>query len=82
MQYDIVYEQRIHHGEAFHTLRSEQNGRHLADDNFKCVFLKENNCILIQISLKIFPRFWLTSVGLNNDRRQTDDKPLIEQRVA
>ena len=29
-----------------------QNGRHFADDIFKCIFLNENLCILIQISLK------------------------------
>ena len=32
-----------------HTLKPEQYGRHLADDIFKCIFLKENICILIQI---------------------------------
>ena len=28
----------------------------LADDNFKCIFLNENDRILIPISLKFFPR--------------------------
>ena len=28
----------------------------LADNNFKCIFLNENDRILIQISLKFFPR--------------------------
>ena len=29
-----------------------QNGRHFADDIFKCIFLNEKLCILIRISLK------------------------------
>ena len=32
-----------------------QNGRHLADDIFKCIFLNENLLILIKISLKFIP---------------------------
>ena len=32
-----------------------QNGRRLADDNFKCIFMNGKFCILIQISLKIVP---------------------------
>ena len=28
----------------------------LADDNFKCIFLNEKLCILIQISLKFVPK--------------------------
>ena len=37
---------------TFNTLRLGQNGRHLADDIFRCIFLKENMCILIWISPK------------------------------
>ena len=29
-----------------------QNGRHFADDIFRCIFVNENFCILIKISLK------------------------------
>ena len=29
-----------------------QNGRHFADDTFKCIFMNENFCILIRISQK------------------------------
>ena len=32
-----------------------QNGRHFADDIFKFIFLYENCCILIKISLKFVP---------------------------
>ena len=32
-----------------------QNGRHFAYDIFRCIFLNENICILIEISLKFVP---------------------------
>ena len=34
----------------------EQNGRHFADDTFKCIFMNENLCTLIQISLQFVPK--------------------------
>ena len=37
------------------TLRPEQNGRHFAEDIFKCILLKGEFYILIQISLKCVP---------------------------
>ena len=37
------------------TLRPRQNGRHFADDSFKCVLVIENVCISIKISLKVGP---------------------------
>ena len=37
------------------TLRPRQNGRHFADDIFKCIFLIENVGIPIKISLKFVP---------------------------
>ena len=33
-----------------------QNGRHFADDNFICIFVNENFCILIKMSLKFVPK--------------------------
>ena len=33
-------------------LRPEQDGQYFADDIFICIFLNENHCILIQISLE------------------------------
>ena len=36
----------------FNTLRLRQNGHHFLDDIFKCIFLNENDWILIKISLK------------------------------
>ena len=52
------------------TLRPRQNGRHFADDIFKCIFLNENVSIVVKISLKfvqltIFQhwfRWWLGAV--------------------
>ena len=34
----------------------EQNGLHFADDIFKCIFVNENACILIEISLNFVPK--------------------------
>ena len=31
---------------------TRQHGRHFSDDTFKCIFVNENFCILIEISLK------------------------------
>ena len=39
----------------FNTLRPRQNGPHLADNIFKCIFLNENVLISIKISLKFIP---------------------------
>ena len=33
-----------------------QNGRHFADNIFRCIFLNEKFCILIKISLKFVPK--------------------------
>ena len=33
-----------------------QNGRHFADDIFRCVFVNEKSCILIRISLNFVPK--------------------------
>ena len=37
-------------------LRPWQNERRFADDIFKCIFLNENVCIPIKISLKFVPK--------------------------
>ena len=34
------------------SLRPRQNGGYFPDDKFKCIFLNENSCILMKISLK------------------------------
>ena len=62
------------------TLRPRQNGRHFADDVFKCIFLNENVWISFKISLKFVK-------GLINNIpslvqimawRRPGDKPLSE----
>ena len=44
----------LYHGSIslFDTFRSKQNGRHLPDDTFKCIFFDENVWIVNKISLK------------------------------
>ena len=63
------------------TLRPRQNGRHFADDMFKCIFLNENVWIPIKIALKFVPK------GSNNNNPalvqimawgRPGDKPLSE----
>ena len=41
---------------SVNTLSPRQNGRHFADDIFKCIFLNENIWIPIKISLKFIPK--------------------------
>ena len=53
----------------------------LADDNFKCIFLNENDRIPIRISLKIVPRspiYNKPAVVQVMAWRRTSDKPLPE----
>ena len=40
---------------SVNTLRPRQNGRHFPDNFFKCIFVNEKFCILLQISLKFVP---------------------------
>ena len=65
----------------FNKLRPRQNGRHFPDDIFKWIFLNENVCISINISLKFVPRGPInntpTLVQVMTWRR-TGDKPLSE----
>ena len=60
---------------------SGQNGRHFADDIFRCIFVNEKFCILIKISLKFVPKGPIC----NNPAlvqimacRRIGDKPLSE----
>ena len=41
---------------SFDTPKPEPDGGHFAGNNFKCMILKENLCILIQISLQFVPK--------------------------
>ena len=65
-------------------LRPKQNGRHFADDIFRCIFLNEN----VLISLKISPNF-VSDFRINNiaalaklmSWRRPGDKPLIMEMI-
>ena len=66
---------------AINTLRPKQNGRHLPDDIFKCIFLNENGRISIQISLKFVPKFPINNITTFVQVmawRRPGDKPLSE----
>ena len=71
--------------QLFNTLRSSQNGQHLADDIFKSIFLNENVWISLTISLKFVPK-----VRINNNPslvqimawRWPGDKPLSEPMMV
>ena len=42
--------------QSINTLRQRQNGHNFPDDIFKCIFLKENVRISVNISLKFVPK--------------------------
>ena len=71
----ITYHARIN------TLRPRQNGRHFADDIFKCIFLHENVSIAIKISLKFVPKGPINNIPAlvqPMDWRRPGDKPSSE----
>ena len=62
-------------------LRPRQNGRHFADDVFKCIFLNENVWILLKISLKFVPKGPIKNIPAVVQIiiwRRPGDKPLSE----
>ena len=71
--------------ELLNTLRPRRNGRHFADDIFKCIFLNENIRISIEISLKFVPKG-----PINNNKalvqimawRRSGGKPLSEPMMV
>ena len=52
--------------EWFNTLRPRQNGCHFADDTFKSIFMNENATLLIEISLKFFPKGPINNIPATN----------------
>ena len=67
------------------TLRPRQNGRHLPDDIFKCIFLNENVWISLKISLKFVPRVPINNIPalvLIMAWRRLDNKPLSEPMMV
>ena len=63
------------------TLRPRQNGRHFADDIFRRIFLNENVCISLKISLKFVPKVRINNIPALVQImawRRPGDKPLSE----
>ena len=69
---------------SINTLRQKQNGRHFADDIFKCIFLNENVWISIKISLKFVPEGPINNITLVQivAWRRPGDKPLYEAMMV
>ena len=70
---------------TLNTLRPRQNGRHFADDVFKCIFLNEYVCILLKISLKFVakgPINNIPSLVQVMAWRRSGDKPLSEPMMV
>ena len=67
------------------TLTPRQNGRHFADDIFKCIFLNENIWIPIKISLKFVPKGsinYIPALVQIMTWRRPGDKPLSEPMMV
>ena len=63
------------------TLRPRQNGRHFADDMFKCIFLNENVWIPIKIPKRFVPKGPINNIQVLVQImawRRPGDKPLSE----
>ena len=70
-----------HSYQVINTLKPRQNGRHFADDIFKCIFLNENVWILIEISLKFIPNGPINNIAALVQImawRRSGDKPWSE----
>ena len=67
------------------SLRPRQNGRHFADNVFKCIFLNENVWILFKISLKFVPKGPINNIPSLVQVmawRRPGDKPLSEPMMV
>ena len=67
------------------TLRPRQNGRHYADDIFKCIFLNENAWLSLKISLKFVPKVQINNIPALVQImawRRPGDKPLSEPMMV
>ena len=71
--------------EDVNTLKPRQNGRHFADDIFKCISLNENIWISIKISLKFVPKGPINNIPALVQImawRRPGDKPLSEPMMV
>ena len=69
----------------FNTLGPRQNGRHFADDIFKCIFLNGNVWISIKISLKFVCKGPINNIPASVQImawRRPGDKPLSEAMMV
>ena len=67
------------------TLRPRQNGRHFANDIFKCIFLNQNALISLKISLKFVPKVRINNIPTLVQImawRRPGDKPLPEPMMV
>ena len=67
------------------TSRPRQNGRHFADDIFKCIFMNEIVWISINISLRFVPEGQINNIPSLVQKmawRRPGDKPLSEPMMV
>ena len=70
---------------AGYHIEAETNGRHLADDIFRCVFLNENVWISIKLSLKFVPKGRINNIPALVQIMawcRPGDKPLSEPMIV
>ena len=70
---------------GLNTLRPRQNGRHFADDRFKCILLNENLWITIKHSLKFVSKDLINNIPALVQImawRRPGDKPLSEPMLV
>ena len=70
---------------TFNILRPRQNGRHFADDSFKCSSLNDNVWITIKHSLKLVPKGLINNIPTLVQImawRRPGDKPLSEPMMV
>ena len=82
---NLVYSDRDVMEGDISTLRPRQNGRHFADDIFKCIFLNENVWISIKMSLKFVPKGPINNIPALVQImawRRPGDKPLSEAMMV
>ena len=75
----------FHITDQFNSLRPRQNGRHFADDIFKCIFLNDNIWIPINISLKFVPKGPINNIPALVQImawRRPGDKPLSKPMMV
>ena len=70
---------------CLNSLRPRRNGRHFADNIFRCILLNENIWITIQISLKFVPKGPINNIPVLVQImawRRPGDKPLSEPKMV